>query len=238
MKILAVDTSSKNCSIAIVEVEENKNFNILVEKNNDDEKTHSQKLMPMIDEALREHHLSLNDINLLACCLGPGSFTGIRIGIATMKAFADAKNIATVGVTSLESLAYNEDDNSLIFPIIDCKNQNVYAALFSHENNTDTQIGNNIAENIITALDNFSQYLNSSSNITFIGDGSILYKELIEEKFSDHKIIFSNNNLQSSISLARCAYDKYLNGLYGDSNYISPLYLRKSQAERAKDGEK
>ena len=160
------------------------------------------------------------------------------IGIATIKAFADAKNIATVGVTSLESLAYNEDDNSLIFPIIDCKNQNVYAALFSHENNTYTQIGNNIAENIITALDNFSQYLNSSSNITFIGDGSILYKELIEEKFSDHKIIFSNNNLQSSISLARCAYDKYLNGLYGDSNYISPLYLRKSQAERAKDGEK
>ena len=216
MKILAVDTSSKNCSVAIVEVEENKNFNILVEKNNDDEKTHSQKLMPMIDEALREHHLSLNDINLLACCLGPGSFTGIRI----------------------ESLAYNEDDNSLIFPIIDCKNQNVYAALFSHENNTYTQIGNNIAENIITALDNFSQYLNSSSNITFIGDGSILYKELIEEKFSDHKIIFSNNNLQSSISLARCAYDKYLNGLYGDSNYISPLYLKKSQAERTKDGEK
>ena len=88
MKILAVDTSSKNCSVAIVEVDENKNFNVLVEKNNDDEKTHSQKLMPIIDEALKEQALSLDDINLLACCLGPGSFTGIRIGIATVKAFS------------------------------------------------------------------------------------------------------------------------------------------------------
>ena len=136
MRILAVDTSSKNCSVAIVEVDKNKNFNVLVEKNNGDEKTHSQKLMPIIDEALREQSLSLDDINLLACCLGPGSFTGIRIGIATVKAFADAKNIPTVGVTSLESLAYNVVQNSIIFPIIDCKNDNVYSALFLFNDNT------------------------------------------------------------------------------------------------------
>ena len=240
MKILAVDTSSRNCSVAIVEVDENKNFNVLVEKNNDDEKTHSQKLMPIIDEALKEQALSLDDINLLACCLGPGSFTGIRIGIATVKAFADVKNIPTVGVTSLESLAYNVTQNSIIFPIIDCKNENVYSALFSLRDNTYSQIGDNIAENIDTVLNDFSGLCKDSKigTITFVGDGSILHKSLIEEKFADYKIIFSNNNVQSSISLAKCAYDKYLNGLYGDSNYISPLYLRKSQAERAKDGEK
>lgn len=233
MKILAVDTSSKNCSTAIVEVNESKNFNILIEGNNDDEKTHSQKLMPMIDNMFSNSKLSLDDIDLLACCLGPGSFTGIRIGIATIKAFADAKNIPTVGVTSLESLAYNVNENSFIFPIIDCRNENVYSALFSYDDNTYSQIGDNIAENINIALDNFEQHLNSSSAITFIGDGSILYKDLITKKFADYKITFSDNNIQSSISLAKCAYDKYLNGLYGDSNYISPLYLRKSQAERA-----
>ena len=240
MRILAVDTSSKNCSVAIVEVDKNKNFNVLVEKNNGDEKTHSQKLMPIIDEALREQSLSLDDINLLACCLGPGSFTGIRIGIATVKAFADAKNIPTVGVTSLESLAYNVVQNSIIFPIIDCKNDNVYSALFLFNDNTYSQIGNNIAENINTVLNDFSDLCEDAeiSTITFVGDGSILYHGLIEKKFADYKIIFSDNNTQSSVSLAKCAYEKYLNGLYGDSNYISPLYLRKSQAERAKDGEK
>lgn len=242
MKILAVDTSSKNCSVAIVEVDENKNFNILIEENNADEKTHSQKLMPMIDDMFKKLNISLDDINLLACCLGPGSFTGIRIGIATMKAFADVKNIPTVGVTSLESLAYNVNENSLIFPIIDCKNENVYAALFSLRDNTYSQIGDNIAENINTVLNNFSGLCKDTEikTITFVGDGSILYKNLIQEKFSSSSLslAFSNNNMQSSISLAICAYDKYLKGLYGDSNYISPLYLRKSQAERAKDGEK
>lgn len=238
MKILAVDTSSKNCSVAIAEVDENRNFNVLVEKNNDDEKTHSQKLMPIINEALIENHLSLNDINLLACCLGPGSFTGIRIGIATMKAFADAKNIPTVGVSSLESLAYNVNEKNIIFPIIDCKNQNVYSAIFSHINNTYNQIGNNIAENIDTVLSSSLKSLDSNSIITFVGDGSVLHRKLIEEKFSAYKIEFSNNNVQSSISLAKCAYHKYLEGLYGDSNCISPLYLRKSQAERMQNGEK
>ncbi|MCI9177286.1 MAG: tRNA (adenosine(37)-N6)-threonylcarbamoyltransferase complex dimerization subunit type 1 TsaB [Clostridia bacterium] len=90
MKILALDTSSKNASVAILEDE-----TILIQLNNSDEKTHSQKLMPMIDEAFQKTNLALEDISLIACGLGPGSFTGVRIGIATAKAFADSKNIAT-----------------------------------------------------------------------------------------------------------------------------------------------
>lgn len=244
MKILAVDTSSKNCSISIAEVDEDNNFKIIISENNNDEKTHSQKLMPMIDDMFKKTNLSLNDINLLACCLGPGSFTGIRIGIATIKAFADAKNIPTVGVTSLESLAYNENTKGFVCPIIDCKNNNVYSSLFFYDNNTYSQIGDNIAENINTALDIFLKNLKSSemfsiSNlITFVGDGSILHKDLVQAKFSNYNIKLSDNNIQSSISLAKCAYHKYLNGLYGDSNSVSPLYLRKSQAERAQNGEK
>ena len=99
MKILSIDTSSKNCSISIVEAN-NSTFNIISVKNNADEKTHSQKLMPLIDEMFKEVNLSLDNIDLLACCVGPGSFTGIRIGVATVKAFADVKGIPVVGVTS------------------------------------------------------------------------------------------------------------------------------------------
>ena len=231
MRILAVDTSSKNCSVAIVEVYENKNYNIIAFENSDDEKTHSQKLMPIIDKVFKEHNLTLKDMDLLACCVGPGSFTGIRIGIATMKAFADVTNIKTVSVTSLESLSYNIEEDGIIIPIIDCKNNNVYSAIFSRENNTYKQIGENIADNIDNAISLYKANA-ENKNITFVGDGSILYKDLLTSKLSN-KLIFSNKNIQSSISLAKCAYDKYLEGLYGDSNNLSPLYLRKSQAERA-----
>ena len=231
MRILAVDTSSKNCSVAIVEVDENKNYNIIAFENSDDEKTHSQKLMPIVDKVFKEHNLTLKDMDLLACCVGPGSFTGIRIGIATMKAFADVTNIKTVSVTSLESLSYNIEEDGIIIPIIDCKNNNVYSAIFSKENNTYKQIGKNISDNIDNAIRLYKANV-ENKNITFVGDGSILYKDLLTSRLSN-KLIFSNKNTQSSISLAKCAYDKYLEGLYGDSNNLSPLYLRKSQAERA-----
>ena len=231
MRILAVDTSSKNCSVAIVEVDENKNYNIIAFENSDDEKTHSQKLMPIVDKVFKEHNLTLKDMDLLACCVGPGSFTGIRIGIATMKAFADVTNIKTVSVTSLESLSYNIEEDGIIIPIIDCKNNNVYSAIFSRENNTYKQIGENISDNIDNAISLYKANA-ENKNITFVGDGSILYKDLLNSRLSN-KLIFSNKNTQSSISLAKCAYAKYLEGLYGDSNNLSPLYLRKSQAERA-----
>ena len=153
-----------------------------------------------------------------------------------MKAFADVKNIPTVGVTSLESLAYNIEENATICPIIDCKNNNVYSALFELKDNTYVQIGDNIADTIEVALENCK--LHSENPIVFIGDGSVLHKDLILEKFANKDIRFSDKNIQSSVSLARCAYDKYLKGEYGDSSNISPLYLRKSQAEREKYGEK
>lgn len=175
MKILAVDTSSRNCSVSIVEVDENKNINIIAQDNNDDERTHSVKLMPMIDKMFKKSNLSLDNIDLLACCLGPGSFTGIRIGIATMKAFADVKNIPTVGVTSLESLAYNINENSTICPIIDCKNNNVYSAIFKLNDNTYSQIGENIADTIDEALEICK--LHGKDSIIFIGDGSVLHKK-------------------------------------------------------------
>lgn len=86
LKILSIDTSSKICTVCIYE-----DNNVLIELNNDDERTHSQKLMPMIQKTFESVNLTLNDINLIACAKGPGSFTGIRIGIATAKAFSDVK---------------------------------------------------------------------------------------------------------------------------------------------------
>lgn len=238
MKILSIDTSSKNCSISISEITES-TFNVIASKNNDDEKTHSQKLMPLIEEMFSQTNLTLDNIDLLACCVGPGSFTGIRIGVATIKAFADVKNIPVVGVTSLESLAYNISNNGFIIPIIDAKNNNIYSAIFSKNNSNYLKYIDNIADNIENILNMFVEKLqNIKQDIYFIGDGSIAYKDLILDTFNNYNIHFSDDNTQSSISLAKCAYCKYILGKYGDSNSISPIYLRKSQAERNLDGEK
>ena len=109
MKILCIDTSSKLCSVAILE------NNALINKLElDNGLTHSETLMPLIKELLEKSNISLKDIELLISDIGPGSFTGIRIGVATCKAFSDSLNIPCIGISSLEVLAYNEKSNGII----------------------------------------------------------------------------------------------------------------------------
>lgn len=91
MKILSIDTSSKICSVAVLE-----DTDLIVEKHILDEKTHSQKLMPLIDEVLKSLKLDLSDFDLYACGIGPGSFTGVRIGVSTIKAFCDVTAKPTI----------------------------------------------------------------------------------------------------------------------------------------------
>ncbi len=257
MNILAIDTSSKNASVAITQNEEK-----LIEINNNDEKTHSQKLMPMIDEALQKTGLSLNEIGLIACCLGPGSFTGVRIGIATAKAFADSKNIVSVGVNSLEELSYNLNTEGYVCSLLDAGHGNTYAGFFKikkdkngrmqtiyedlaflslkdqNEKISSKKLVEFIEKNIkkCEKLDN----TNPSDNIIyFVGDATVTYKELIEkikfENLNNYQIKISNDNqnIASGITLAKIGYTKYKNGQYGDSSILRPVYLRKSQAELA-----
>lgn len=245
MKILAIDTSSKTCSVAITE--DNKK---IIELHSDDEKTHSVKLMPMIDEAFKSTNLSLDNIDLLACSVGPGSFTGVRIGISTIKAFADVKGTPVTQVSSLEGLAYNMIDNNipamqlastLFCSIIDANNNNVYCGLYRYYNDCLNQVTDLIAENIETVISKINTMVHSFSsqfsNIVLVGDGSIVYKDLLNRNFdnSDISISFADieKNSANSVSIATAGYNKYMNGNYGDSNILSPLYLRKSQAERA-----
>lgn len=244
MKTLSIDTSSKICGVTIADDE-----NVLIHLSNGDEKTHSVKLMPMIDEAFKSTNLTLDDINLLAVCTGPGSFTGVRIGIATIKAFSDAKHIPIVGVSSLESLAFNVAlENTLVCSIIDAKNSNVYCGLysFSHKANLQCTKLDMFAEDIDTSINKIRAFitnvttnaLNNSNftTIVFVGDGSVVYKEKIENAFANIiKTQFADTslNLQNSNSVALAGLNKYNKGDYGYSASVSPIYLKKSQAERA-----
>lgn len=216
MRTLCIDTSSDVCSVCIME-----DNNLIELKELKNGKTHSENLMTLIQEAVGQD--GLNKIEAIACCVGPGSFTGIRIGIATIKAIAEVKSLPVIGVTSLESLAYNEEFNGLICSMIDARNSQVYAGVFkNHE-----LIGEYIADDIDIVLNS----INNNEEILFIGNGAQIHKEKILQKFGP-KANFTEKNEQTSISVGKCAYKK---DKYDNADTILPLYLRKSQAERMKD---
>lgn len=223
MKLLAIETSGKICAVALLEDE-----NIILEKIIEDENTHSVKLMPLIDEVLKEANVKLKDIDLFVCDKGPGSFTGIRIGISTIKAFIDVTNKKAIGITSLESLAYGVEKEGIICSLIDAKNENVYYGLFKKENNSISQVGNLEFNNINEIVNQLSQ---KQESIFFIGNGSINYKELIKDSLKEKAIFVSEEKCKlNARNIALAAYKKKEEAVNSDK--LVPVYLRKSSAER------
>ena len=220
MKFLSIDTASNLCTVAILEDKK-----CIKEIIINDARNHSEKIMPVIEQVLQETSLTLNNIDLIVCDKGPGSFTGIRIGVGTVLAFQDSLNIPCIGISSLEALAYNVEQDGLICSLIDAKNSNVYVGFFEHKNNEYSQIGNLEFKNINEVL---SLLQEQNTSIIFVGDGATANKNLIENLI--YNSMFSTKNDLSSFSLGLAGYETYTKGI---STSIMPLYLRKSQAERA-----
>ena len=220
MKILAIDTSSSICSVAILEND------VLIDKNElDDGKTHSENLMPLLDELLKRNSINIKDIEMIACTVGPGSFTGIRIGVATIKPIAEVLNIKIASVMSLEALARNIENKSTIVSLIDARNNQVYCGIFDKNyNKKEDYIADDINE-IIKILEKYEK-------IIFVGNGAILHKELLMNSLND--IEFAQNNKQSAENVGKIGYKKYLENNLCTADTIMPVYLRKSQAERFK----
>lgn len=210
MKILCIDTSSKLCSVAILE-----NTTLINKLELDNGLTHSETLMPLIKELLEKSNLSLKDINLLVSDIGPGSFTGIRIGVATCKAFSDSINIPCVGISSLEVLAYNSKNAGIICSTIDCKNDNCYFALYELVDENYTVLEEPCAKTVTEVLDILNTKY-SDKQINFVGDGIPSY---------------STNCYLNVESLGIAGYKKFIsNNNVGED--ILPLYLKNPQAQR------
>lgn len=171
-----------------------------------------------------------------------GSFTGVRIGVSTVKAFSDVTNIPISSVSSLEGLAYNtlnsnfSKDANLVLSIIDAKNDNIYYGLFEKRDNNFIQIEELDAKNIDDMISILSKY--HSTPILFVGDGSEKHQYHLMKYFSKATFIEDKYNKQNSISIGKAGFYHYNTGKFGLSNFLTPLYLRKSQAERALEGEK
>ena len=152
-----------------------------------------------------------------------GSFTGIRIGIASVKAIAESLNVPIVDVSSLEALAYNIQDKNCetICSIIDARNNQVYCGIFDKNYNL---LENYLADDINNVIKALQKY----KNVIFVGDGAIIHKDLLEIKNFEH------DNVIHSKNIAKCAYNKFKNDNTKTADLLAPLYLRKSQAERMK----
>lgn len=220
MKILAIDTSSSICGTALLEND------ILIDENIlDDGKTHSENLMPLVDELLKRNNIDISQIEMIACTVGPGSFTGIRIGVSCIKAIAEVLKIKVASVTSLEVLAQNIENTDIKVSIIDARNNQVYCGIFDKENN---KIGEYIADDINKVIEKLKEY----NNITVTGNGSIIHKELLESSIENIK--FSDENRQLPYACGKVGYKKFQKNELCTPDELIPIYLRKSQAERMK----
>lgn len=222
MKILSIETAGSICGVALTE-----NNRLIKEKLIDDGNTHSVKLMPLIDKLLSETNTKISDIDLFACDIGPGSFTGIRIGVSTVKAFMDVTSKKAVGITSLETLAYNIDTDEIVCSLIDAKNENVYYGFFEKENEIYEKINELGFDNINNVIELAKQ---KNKKIIFIGNGSTIYKDVIESKMNNAEVILDEaKNKLNARNIAFAALKKLDEAV--DSNNLSPVYLRKSNAE-------
>ena len=227
MKILSLDTSGSVASVAVLD-----EGTVLGEYSINHKKTHSQKLMPMLKELLRNLELNPVDIDIFAVSTGPGSFTGIRIGIAAVKGMAQSLDKPVVGVSSLEGLAYNVSAfPGQICPIIDARNDNVYTAVYSF-NNDSTGI-KRITDYMAAHINDVLETLISKDQTIFLGDGVFKFRNIISEKLGN-KAVFSASHLllQKAGSVGLAAYGKVLSGQIDSYINVVPLYLRVSQAER------
>ena len=226
MKILAVDTSSSVAAVAIMDERELLGEFILNHK-----KTHSQKLVPMIDVIMKNLGVCPEDIDVYAASSGPGSFTGLRIGITTIKAMAFAAEKPVVSVPALDALAYNvPNTEALVCPMMDARNNQVYTALYKFGNGMQV----NVSEYMGVPVQELVQIIRGkNSDVLFVGDGVLIHKEYLKSELG-LRCHFAPQYLlrQRASSVAQLALYKAAEGKLENCFDMVPFYLRKSQAER------
>ena len=237
MKILGIDTSTMAANVAVLEDDK-----LICEYTVNTKKTHSQKLMPMIENMLKLSDIEIKDINAIGICVGPGSFTGLRIGMATAKAMAHVNNIPLIGVNSLEVLGANMDIcNKKVCSILDAQRNQVYTCKYIFEDNKSKALEE---INIMPIDDLLEELASTNEEWVIVGEAVYKYKEKIEA-ISNITISSPSNNITKASSLCVVAKDKFEQNIEVHNCYdINPMYIRKSQAEeqyeekqkRLKDG--
>ena len=229
MRIVAIDSSGLVASVAILE-----NDSILATYSVNYKKTHSQTLLPMLQEIMQMTEFDKTTIDAIAESKGPGSFTGLRIGSATAKGLGLALGKPIIEVPTVDALAYQLYGMSLICPMMDARRQQVYTGLYGYssiEQGTEFQV---IEPQCATGVEEIIKKINErGQQVVYLGDGATVYETLIKEQTKVPYVFApANCNRQSAAALAVLAKSYYERGEYVTAAEHRPDYLRLSQAER------
>jgi tRNA threonylcarbamoyladenosine biosynthesis protein TsaB len=228
MLILALDSTAQVGSVALCEDEK-----LIAEYTINTGHTHSETLLPMVESVLKIAGYTVDDVDLFVCTAGPGSFTGVRIGAATVKGIAFGKNQPCIGVSTLEALALNGVVlNGILCPSMNARRQQVYNALFASDGTSLTRLCEDralaiteLGEELATKYPDLPVYL--------MGDGAKLVYDALSESLGERLVMLPERLIhQSGYNTAMAGLRLYRDGVRTTDFELAPVYLRPSQAER------
>lgn len=223
MKILSVSTATNHLSVAL-----NEDQQVIVEKNERDERNHSEHLDPLIDEILKGNKLTLKDIDRFAVAIGPGSYTGLRIGITTVKMFASILDKEVVGISTLQALAKGVAGDALVIAGLDARNDNYFAGGYKSGDIPENVIldGHYNIDALIKAIQEYAAE-NEVKKIVFVGSG--LEKQ--DEKIKALNIPYEYGDDDQKVIHAGLIGKLAVSATPIDPDKLLPRYLRRTQAE-------
>ncbi len=211
--ILNIETATKNCSVSISKEGEN----IALKEINDGNYSHAEKLHELIKQVVLEAKIELSHLNAIAVSKGPGSYTGLRIGVSAAKGLCFALDIPLISVNTLQSLALSVSiEKGFKIPLLDARRMEVYSQVFSEK----TEKIRDVYADIIDSY-SFSEFLNAEK-VYFFGDGAEKCKEIINQD----NAIFIGNKFPSANEMSVLSYEKYLKNEFEDVAYFEPFYLK------------
>lgn len=233
MYILAIETTGPYASVALMDGK----AKVVGKKTSEELMNHLKDLMPMIDQLLKEAKVEKSQLTAVAASVGPGSYTGIRIGVSTARAIAQALDIPCVPVKTLNAFIYQEKSQGLICPIINARRGQVYGAIFDRgDYNCRTILapGPYMLKDVLKAIED-----KAYGKVTFYGDGIDAYEEEIKEAIKPDRRAFASKDIryQNAESVAQDAFMKVLWKKTVPYDKLEPEYMRETEAEsKLKDG--
>lgn len=229
MKVLGIDSSGMTATVALIEDDK-----LIAEFSVNNKRTHSETLMPMIDKVLTASETDIRDVELLAIAAGPGSFTGLRIGAATVKGLGMSLDVPVAAIPTCEGLAMNlSGTDRLVCPLMDARRNQVYTGLYRVSGDMPEAVIEQTACDISEIVDKVNE---AGEKVIFLGDGAAIFKEYIE---SNIRVEFSfanaNASLQRGASIASLGLLYQKAGKTVSVDEFTPVYLRPSQAERVRE---
>ena len=212
--ILCLETATTNCSVALCE----EGSVIALKEDNSKGYSHAEKLHVFIDEILKENNLKINDVDAVAISKGPGSYTGLRIGVSAAKGLCFAQDIPLISVPTLTALAKQAfpNEGEQVIPMLDARRMEVYSAVFNSDFN---QIRETKAQ--VLSEDSFQEEL-EKGKVYFIGNGVSKFKEICAHS----NAIYVEDKLPSAREMCAIAHNKYKIGDMEDVAYFEPYYLK------------